>query len=85
MRQLDEVRGAEQCAACCQLNDRVYGNDVSPTSWNGNQMLAFAMEIDSVLTPGMEIGDELKLLAGPRVKWVSDSKTSTQTVCMRCS
>jgi hypothetical protein len=48
-------------------------------------MLAFAMEIDSVLTPGVEIGDELELFAGPRVKWVSDSETSSQTVCMKCS
>ena len=85
MRQLDEVRDAEQCAARCQLHDRVYGNDVGPTCWNGDQMLAFAMKVDSVLTPGVEISDELELLAGPRVKWVSDSETSTQTVCITCS
>jgi len=85
LRQLDEVRGAKQRAARCQLHDRVYGNDVGPTSWNGNQMLAFAMEVDSVLTPGVQISDELELLPGPRVKWVSDSETSTQTVCLTCS
>ena len=85
MRQLEEVRGAEQRAARCQRHDGVYGNHVGPTSWNGDQMLAFAMEVDSILAPGVEIGDELELLAGPRVKWVNDSETSTQTVCMTCS
>jgi hypothetical protein len=48
-------------------------------------MLAFAMEIDSVFTPSVKISNELELLAGPRVKWVSDSETSTQTVCITCS
>jgi len=85
LRQLEEVRGAEQRAARGQLHHRVYGNDVGPTSWNGDQMLALAMKIDSVLTPGVEIGDELELLAEPRVKWVRDSETSTQTVCITCS
>ena len=85
MRQLDELPGAEQRAARCQLHDRVYGNDVGPTSWNGDQMFAFPMEIDSVLTPGVEISNELEFLAGPRMKWVSDSETSTQIVCITCS
>jgi len=43
-------------------------------------MLVFLVEVDSVLAPGMQIGDEFKLLTGPRVKWMSDSETSAQTV-----
>ena len=38
------------------------------------------MEIDPVLTPGMQVGDELELLAEPWVKRMSDLETSTQTV-----
>jgi hypothetical protein len=48
-------------------------------------MLAFAMEVDSVLTPGVEIRDELELLAGPGVEGVSDPETSAQTARFRCS
>ena len=43
-------------------------------------MLAFPVEVNSVLAPGMQIGDELELLAGPRVKRMGDFETSAQTV-----
>jgi hypothetical protein len=84
-RQLDQVRGAEQCTARRHLYKRVYGNDIGPTGWNGNQMLAFTMEVDSVLTPSVQIGDKFKLLSEPGVKRVSDSEASTQAARFRCS
>ncbi len=44
-------------------------------------MLTFLrVEVDSVLTPGMQVGDEFELLAEPRVKRMGDSKTSAQLV-----
>jgi hypothetical protein len=44
-------------------------------------MLALlALEIDSVFTPGMQVGDEIELLAGPRVKRMGDLETSAQRV-----
>jgi hypothetical protein len=43
-------------------------------------MITFLVEIDPVLTPGMQVGDEFELLAGPRVKGMSDLETSAQTV-----
>jgi hypothetical protein len=43
-------------------------------------MITFLVEVDPVLTPGMQVGDELELLAGPRVKEMSDLETSAQTV-----
>jgi hypothetical protein len=46
-------------------------------------MLAFLLvEVDSVFTPGMQVGDELELLAGPRVKRMGDFETSAQRVCI---
>ncbi len=48
-------------------------------------MLAFAVEIDAVLTPRMQVGDEFELLTEPRMKRVSDSETPTQNARIRCS
>ena len=48
-------------------------------------MIPFLVEVDPVLTPGVPVDDKLELLAGPRVKRVSDSETSTQTVRIGCS
>jgi len=46
-------------------------------------MLALlALEVDSVFTPGMQVGDEVELFAGPRVKWMDDLETSAQRVCI---
>jgi hypothetical protein len=46
-------------------------------------MLAFLVEVDSVLTPGMEVSDEFELLTEPRVKRVGDFEASVQTVLIR--
>jgi len=46
-------------------------------------MLAFlALEVDSVFTPGMQVGDEIELLAGPRVKRMGNLETSAQRICI---
>ena len=47
-------------------------------SRNRDQMLAFFVEVHSVFTPGVEICDQFELLAGPRMKRVSDSETLIQ-------
>jgi transposase InsO family protein len=42
-------------------------------------MLALlALEVDSILTPGMQVCDEIELLAGPRVKRMGNLETSAQ-------
>lgn len=43
-------------------------------------MLAFVVEVDSVLAPGMQVSDKIELLTEPWVKRVSDSETATQNV-----
>ncbi len=48
-------------------------------------MLALRVEIDSMLTPGMQVSDELKLLTRRGMERVSDSETSTQTTRIGCS
>ena len=85
LSQLDQIGGAEQCAPGRQLHNRVPGNDVRPSSRNGYQMLAFFVEVRSVLAPRVEISDQFELLAGPGMKWVGNSETSIQTACIRRS
>jgi hypothetical protein len=48
-------------------------------------MVTLLVEVDSVLTPGVEVGDELELLTEPRVKRVADFEASIQTVLIRRS
>ena len=43
-------------------------------------MVAFLVEIGPVLTPGMQVGDEFKLLTAPRVKRMGNLETSTRIV-----
>jgi hypothetical protein len=43
-------------------------------------MLAFFIEVDTVLAPRMQVGDEFELLTRPRVKGMSDLETSAQIV-----
>ncbi len=37
------------------------------------------LEVDSVFAPGMQVRNEFKRLAGPRVKRMGDLETSAQT------
>ena len=48
-------------------------------------MLAFPVEVDSVLTPSVEVRDELELSTEPRVKRVGDFEASIQSVLIRRS
>jgi hypothetical protein len=41
-------------------------------------MLILLVEVDSVLTPGVEVSNQFELLAAPWMKWMSNSETSTQ-------
>jgi hypothetical protein len=43
-------------------------------------LASFPVEVDSMLTPGMEVRDEFELLTGPRVKRMGDFETSAQFV-----
>ena len=85
LRQFHQVCSPEQRAPCRQLHERIFPHHISPTGRNRNQMLSFPVEVDSVLTPGVEVGDELELLTEPRVKRVGDFEASTQTVPISCS
>jgi hypothetical protein len=80
LSQFNQVHGAEWRTPRCQVHQRVFRNEIRPTRRNRHQMLAFLVEVDSVLAPGMQVGDKFELLTGPRVKPVSDSETSAQTV-----
>jgi hypothetical protein len=80
LSQFNQVHHTEWRTPRRQVHQRVFRNEISPTRRNRHQMLVFLVEVDSVLAPGMQIGDEFKLLTGPRVKWMSDSETSAQTV-----
>ena len=48
-------------------------------------MLAFLVEVHSVLAPRVEISDQFELLAGPRMKRMGDSETSIQSARIRRS
>jgi len=44
-------------------------------------MLALlTLEVDSIFTPRVQVGDEIELLAGPRVKRMGNLETSAQRV-----
>jgi hypothetical protein len=81
--QFDQIHSTEQCAPSGQPHHRVFGHDVRPTGRNRHQMLAFFVEVHSVLAPRMEIVNEFELLAGPWMKGMGDAETSIQTVCIR--
>ncbi len=83
--QLDQVLNAEQGLPCGQLHYRIFRHDIGPTGGNRGQLITLLVEVDPCLAPGMQIGDKIELLAGPRVKGMSDLETSTQTVRISCS
>ena len=43
-------------------------------------LASLPVEVDSMLTPGMEVRYEFELLTGPRVKRMGDFETSAQIV-----
>jgi hypothetical protein len=43
-------------------------------------VITFLVEVDPVLSPGMQVGDDLELLTGPRVKGMGDLETPAQFV-----
>jgi hypothetical protein len=43
-------------------------------------VITFSVEVDPVLSPSMQVGYEIELLAGPRVKGMGDLETSAQFV-----
>ena len=85
LSQLDQIQSTEQCAPGRQLHHWVLGNDVRPCRRNRYQMLAYVVEVHSVLAPRVEIGDQFELLARPGMKWMGDSETSIQIACIRRS
>ena len=48
----------------------------------GMEVIVSLVEVHPVLSPGMQVGDDLELLTGPRVKGMGDLETSAQTVCI---
>ena len=85
LSQLDQIGGPEQGPPGRQLHNRVPRYDVRPSSRNRYQMLAFFVEIRSVLAPRVEICDQFEFLAGPGMKWMGNSETSIQPACIRRS
>jgi hypothetical protein len=78
--QLNQVLNAEQGSTCGQRHYRIFRHNVGPTGGNRSQVITFLVEIDPILAPGMQVGDDLELLAGPWVKGMSDLESSAQTV-----
>ena len=83
--QLNQVLNAEQGSTSGQRHYRIFRHNVGPTGGDRSQVITLLVEIDPVLAPGMQVSDEIELLAGPRVEGMSDLETSTQTVCISCS
>jgi hypothetical protein len=78
--QLHQVLNAEQGSTSGQRHYRIFRHNIGPTGGNRSQVITLLVEIDPVLAPGMQVGDNIELLAGPRVKGMSYFETSAQTV-----
>ena len=75
-----QIFNTEQGSTCGQLHYRILRRDVGPTGGNRDQVITFLVEVHPVLSPGMQVGDDLELLTGPRVKGMGDLETSAQFV-----
>ena len=83
--ELQQVLGPEQRTACRDHHEWIHCEYVSPAGRKPGQLLMFVVEVDPVFTPCVLIRNQFELAAVPRVERVSDQKSSTLTVVLRCS
>lgn len=78
--ELQQIRDSKQRSPATQADDRVFGDDIGPSGRHRRQVLTFVVKVRSVLSPGVQIGDEFKLPTRPRMERVSDFETSRRSV-----
>ena len=83
--QLQQILVAKQTSPRSQRNERICRDRCGPTRWNRAQAPAAIMEVHSILTPVVAIGDQLEPLAFQRMVWMGDLKACIRMVAMRCS
>jgi len=78
--EFQQIRNSKQGSPGTQVDYRIFGDDIGPSGWHRHQVLTFVAKVRSVLSPGVQIGDEFKLPARPRMERVRDFETSRRTV-----
>ena len=83
--QLQQIVVTKQTPTCGQDHEWVYRQHRRPTRWNRAQEAASVVEVDSILSPVVAVGDQLEVLASQRMVWMDDLKGTVGTVGMRSS
>src|SRR5215469_6499737 len=83
--QLQQIVVTKQTPTCGQDHEWIYRQHRRPTRWNRAQEAAFVVEVDSILSPVVAVGDQLETLAIQRMMRVNHFKSTVGTVAMRCS
>ena len=86
--QLDEPQEVIQAkvgTVTGKCDERVTIDGVRPTGGKVRQATLRVLEVDAVFTPGLPIGQQLKLLAKPRVVGVGDPKKDPRSWAIGCS
>src|SRR5579863_7510400 len=85
IHQLQQIVVAEQTPSCRQYHEWIHRQHCRPARWNRAQNAAAVVEVNSILTPVVAVGDQLETLAPQRMVWMDDLKGTVGTVGMRCS
>jgi hypothetical protein len=85
VRQFQEILVQEQTPACCQHHKRIRGRDARPARRNRAHAAIRVVEVNSVFTPVVAIGDQPEPLACQGMVRVNDLESCFAVVGMRCS
>src|ERR1041385_3126872 len=83
--QFQQIVVAEQTPSSGQHHEWICGQHCRPARWNRAQNAVAVMEVDSLLSPVVAVGDQLEALASQRMVWMDNLKGTVGTVGMRCS
>jgi hypothetical protein len=83
--QFQQIVVAEQTPSSGQHHKGICGQDCRPAPWNRAQNAAAVVEVDTILSPVVAVGNQLEPLASQRMVWMDDVKGTVGTVGMRCS
>lgn len=83
--QLQQIVITKQTPTCSQDYEWIYWQHRRPTSWNRAQEAAAVVEVNSILSPVVAVGDQLETLAFQRMMRMYHFKSTVGTVAMRCS
>jgi hypothetical protein len=84
-RQLQQILILEQTPSRGHRHKRISGDCGRPARRNGGQATAIVVEVNSIFTPIVAIGDQLESLTFQRMVWVVDLESCFVAVAMRCS